>query len=209
LEVNVMRRSLALIALLVVAGAAGIAVGLASAPSARAWYGDDLARNGYATIVIDLGGGCRQWKASGHGAGLTDLGSDCDAAFQERLDAFINATCPCAQTSTSSTSSTTVTASTAATTTTAAPTTTTTATTTTADPLPTSSTTETTTSPATTTPATSTVVVTTTAPSPDLESRVAAVEQRLTVLEARVDELAAQVGSILGEPKNEPPFVAV
>lgn len=74
--------------------AAGLVAAFALTPAANAWNPDDLARLGYSTDVTRLADGCHLWKASGYGASA-DLGNDCDAGFQARLDAFINTTCPC------------------------------------------------------------------------------------------------------------------
>ena len=135
--------------------AAGVATSLVGA--AQAYTTDQLGSLGYSVTVtiLNADGSCRNWFVSGHG-GAQDLGSDCDAGFQQRLDAFVNATCPCAQTTaaTSTAAATTTTTTTDTTTTTTSTSTTTPAPTTTADPgsnppPPTVTTTVTTSSPAT------------------------------------------------------------
>lgn len=65
------------------------------------------------------------------------------------------------------------------------------------------------TTPATTPTVTVTTTVTTTVADPTLEARLTALEQRNAANEARIAELEAQIGLILGEPKNVEPFTAV
>lgn len=165
--------TLALAALL----AAGVLASLTLAPAANAYTVDDLLRNGYSTFVVNLGGGCRSWKVSRPPVNAqlgTDLGSDCDPDFQARLDAYITATCPCAQPTTTST---------AATTTTPADTTTTTA------PPPTDPTTTTAPPPPPPPPAPVTTVDTTAQVIDALTARIVALEQKIAALSTRVDRL--------------------
>lgn len=132
--------------------AAGVAVALAfTAGAARAsWDWRDLPSLGYSVNGSSLGNNCHWIEVSGYGHSAT-LGNDCDPGFQQRLDDFVNATCPCAQQATST-----------ATTTTAATTTTTTQTTT--APAETSPTTTTSTSPPPPPPPLATTTVTTSSP---------------------------------------------
>lgn len=82
----------------VAAGAAGLAAAaaLTLAPTANAYAPDQLPSLGYAVSVLALGNNCHSWSATGYGA-HADLGSDCEPGFQAALDAFVTATCPCAQ----------------------------------------------------------------------------------------------------------------
>lgn len=203
--------------MLVLAAAAGVAAALALTTPARAYGPSDLPGLGYSVVFIDLGGGCHQWLASGYGSSA-DFGSDCLPGFQAAVDAFVSATCPCAQPATSSTPPDTTTAASTPPPTTTAPATTSTpappgdpaATTTTVGAAP-ATTAATTTAASTTTtaaPATTTVVVTTTVAASDLDARLSLIEQRLNALDARVTALESGTGVILGELKNEPPFVA-
>jgi hypothetical protein len=178
---------------------AGVAAAvLISPPRADAYTPDQLPGLGYSTFVIDLGGGCHQWKASLPPTPATlgtDLGSDCDPGFQQRLDDFIAATCPCAQTTTAATTDpgtlpgTTTIASTVPITTTDA-----------------SGVTTVITPGGTTTSPAQTVTVTTTVVDPTVEQRLTALEQRQAVDEQRIATLEARAGIILGEPKNVAPF---
>lgn len=85
----------------IAAGAAGLAAALALtfAPAAQAYTPDQLPTLGYAVSVLALGNNCHSWSATGYGA-HADLGSDCEPGFQAALDAFVTATCPCAQAAT-------------------------------------------------------------------------------------------------------------
>lgn len=139
-----------LISTLIAALAAGMAVAALTIPvAASAYTTDQLPNLGYQVSVMNLGNNCHDWTVSGYGASA-DLGSDCDAGFQATLDAFVQRTCPCAQTTT--------------TTTTAAATTATVATTTTAVAAPPPSTVTTTAAPSA--PVTTDTTATASAPAP-------------------------------------------
>jgi hypothetical protein len=180
--------------------AAGIAAAFAlSAPhAARAWDIEHLP--GYSVLVVHLGTGCTGYQVSGYGAQA--FFDACDPDFQTKVNAFVDATCSCVTTPTTTAATAPVTtqpatsSSTSTTSSTPAVTTTTT-TTTPAEPPP---------------PVTQTVVVqtsvTTTLIDPAVTQRLDAIEQRQQVDEARIAALEAHTGEILGEPKNESPFVS-
>jgi hypothetical protein len=165
---------------------------LLSARPAAAWTTDQLPNLGYQVAGGTLENGCHTFVVTGYGQ-RADLGSDCEPDFQQRLDAFVNATCPCAQTTTAATS-------TAATTTTTATVDTAPVTTTTAPPPPPP---VTVTAPATTTTATdatppvttvaSTVTVTTTATTTAPTTTAVDVTAELAKLQAEIDALSARV----------------
>lgn len=73
---------------------------LVATKSASAYTTDQLAGLGYSVVYATYGNGCHGWQASYGNGQRTDLGSDCDPDFQQRLDDFVAATCPCAQTTT-------------------------------------------------------------------------------------------------------------
>lgn len=75
----------------------GLVTALVLAPPAQAYSIDQLPGLGYSVSVLHLANGCSTWQAGYGNASKTDLGSDCDADFQSRVDALVNATCPCAQ----------------------------------------------------------------------------------------------------------------
>lgn len=125
-----LRRALPRLAVFSAIAAAGGAVALAiTATPAHAYNWTDLPSLGYSVTAARLANNCNWVTASGYGQSAV-LGNSCDSDFQSRVDAFVNATCPCAQTTT-----------TVMTTTTAASPATTTATTTTAAAATTSTTT--------------------------------------------------------------------
>lgn len=163
-----------------VAGTAGILAALTLTAPAFAWNIHAMP-NGYSVIAEDhgpCGSGSGTyytviWSASGQQA---DLGTDCAPDFQQRLDDFVNATCPCAQTTTS----------------TPAPATT--------DEQPPAGTTTTGNTTTVTTTVTATVA------DPTVDARLTAIEQRQQVNEARIAALEAKVGLIVPEAKNQMPF---
>lgn len=124
--------------------------------------------------------------------------------FQSDLDAFVDAHYVPPTTSTTTTTPT-QTTTTVATTTVVITIPTTTTTTITPPPSTTqpTDTATTTTTPPTPAPAVSTVTVRTAA---DIAAALTLIQQRLDTIEARVRALEEQVGLILGEAKNEPPF---
>lgn len=92
-------KKLFLIPAFALAGAACAALLITS--SASAYTIDQLPNLGYSVIVDSgLGGGCHGYQAGYGNAPKTDLGSDCDPGFQGRVDALVNATCPCVQSTT-------------------------------------------------------------------------------------------------------------
>jgi hypothetical protein len=169
-------KKLALTAAVALAGFATAAL-VVSSP-AHAYTPDQLPNLGYSVIYSDLGAGCHQWQAGyGNSSPKTDLGNDCDSGFQARLDAFINATCPCAQPPTTSTA-----AAPSPPVTTPDPTTTTTTQTVSVSPSVTTTVTD---------PVTTTVTVTTTVADPVLSARVQALEDAFAALKTRVGNLEA------------------
>lgn len=110
-----MKRRFTTIAALAALTAAGVLAALAIAPTASAYTWDQLPALGYSLNVLNLSDGCHQ-VAAGYGTqAKTNLGSDCDADFQARLDAFVQSTCPCAQPTTTAPPAPTTTAETTAT----------------------------------------------------------------------------------------------
>lgn len=164
-----MKKTLLLVALAL----AGVGTAsLLAVSSASAYTTDQLPGLGYSVVYSTLGGGCHGWQAGYGNAPRTDLGSDCDAGFQQRLDDFVNATCPCAQTTTQTT--------TAATTTEPAPSTETT-TTTVADPVTTTST-----EPAPSAPA----------PADTTSDQIAALNDQIAALSQQIAALTTRVGRL-------------
>jgi hypothetical protein len=154
------------------AAAAGLTVGLlALAPAAHAYSVHQLPSLGYSVEVTTLVGGCREYSA-GYGKTPRQLiGTDCDGDWQAKLDAFVQATCPCAQTTTTEAPAPPVEpVPPPATNTTGSP-----------EPSP----------PPTTTEAGPPTTATTTAPDPisDLAARITALEQQIAALTSRVDRL--------------------
>jgi hypothetical protein len=166
--------------------------------------------NGYSTTVahyVNLDGdSCSKYWIDGQ-----YMGDDCvdPGGLQANIDAYINSTictrnlaagisagvCQAATTTT-----------TAATTGTVATTTTDPGTTTTPDP---GSTTNVGGSSAASDPSqTVTTTVTVTVADPDTQAQLTELQQRVATDEARIQELEDQIGTILGEQKNEPPFTS-
>lgn len=199
-----MRRTAYAAALGILATAGAAVALLMFAPVASAWDWMGLP-NGYSVADGNLGGGCHQISVNGN-----LIGSTCDVGFQTALNAYVDATiCTVNPTAGGAACATTTTATTTqpATTTTVVvtgppPATTTTVT----QPVTTTveTTTQTVTVPAAAPTATASVVTVTTAI--DLATALTLIQQRLDWLEFRVKALEDQVGLILGEEKNEPPF---
>lgn len=61
---------------------------LVAATSAAAATIDQLPGLGYSVSMLTLPDGCHGYTASGYGASA-DFGTDCDAAFQQKLDSFV------------------------------------------------------------------------------------------------------------------------
>jgi hypothetical protein len=181
-----MKRRIPTVAALAALAAAGVLAALTLAPAAAAYTWDQLPGLGYSINVVNHSNGCHDVSAGYGSASKTSLGSDCDSDFQARLDAFVAATCPCAQPATTTT--TTATTTTTSTTTDAATTassTTTAAATTTEQASP---------APAPSTPNMTTAAAAPTAPADDqsvsdLTARVSALEQQVADLTARIDAL--------------------
>lgn len=75
--------------------ALGLLVAALIGPSkAHAYTILDLPNMGFGVLLINLPNGCHQYKVGWHNDRKTDLGSDCDPAFQAKLDAFMAANCP-------------------------------------------------------------------------------------------------------------------
>jgi hypothetical protein len=81
---------------LVLAATVGIALALTiSRNEAHAYTIGDLPNLGFGVVFISLPTpGCHQYKVGWRNDPKTDLGSDCDPAFQQRLDDFMAAHCP-------------------------------------------------------------------------------------------------------------------
>lgn len=173
-----MKRRTATVAGLAVLTAAGVLAALAIAPSAAAYTWDQLPGLGYSLRVGNLSDGCHLIEAGYGNAPKTLIGNDCDTDFQAKLDAFVQATCPCAQTTTTATPA-------------AAPEPTPTPTTAPSDPAPAPA--PTTTEP--TSPPTTTAIETTTTTSAidaklaELEAEIASLKTALSALTAKVDRV--------------------
>lgn len=176
--------------------------------TAQAWDINSLP-NGYTIVGHIRNDPCVTYQIRGYGAAI-DL-SDCRPDFQDALDQFVEASCPqevChpAPPVTTTVASAPVTTTTV-TDTTAAPTTTST------PPVTVTDTTATVTAPA---PApqpvpptvTQTVLVQTVLVDPTINDRLTLLEQQQAVDQARLDALEHPTGQILGEAKNQAPFVA-
>lgn len=167
-----MMKRLMLAAALALSGV--VAAALVASSSAQAYDVNNLP-GGYSTShwhdSSPPPGSCSDgWNVVGYGSAI-NLG-ECDPDFQQKLDAFVNSTCPCA-----STTSTTVAAPADASTTTAAPTTTDSS-----PPPP-----ETVSTPAQTVAAPTTTDVS--AEITALEARISALEAQIAALTTRVDRL--------------------
>lgn len=181
-----MRKTLTAAAALAVLAVAGVLAALTFAPVANAYTVGDLEGLGYRVQhTIDQSppaGVCPEtYLVAGYGSSI--LLRTCDLAFSQKLDEFVRATCPCAQT-------------------TAAPTTTAATTTTeTAPPPPPVTTTVTVTTP----PPVEVI--------DDLTARIVALERQIAALTTRVDRLdlagdASWLAYQQSIEKGDPPDVA-
>ena len=175
-----MKRRITTIATLAALTAAGVLAALAIAPAAAAYTWDQLPGLGYSLSVENLADGCHVVSAGYGSAAKTLIGNDCDADFQAKLDAFVQATCPCAQPTTTAAPASTVTPTTPPVTTTSP-----------SDPAP--APTPTTTEAAPTTPTTTAIETATTsavdARIAQLEADIASLKTLLAALTARVDRV--------------------
>lgn len=75
--------------------AAGLAAALTLGGTANAYTITQLPNMGFGVLMIyQPANGCHQYKVGWRNDPKTDLGSDCDPGFQQRLDAFMAANCP-------------------------------------------------------------------------------------------------------------------